>query len=209
MGGLKGGSKGASRRRAQGESQADGRVERGARTRRRIVDALLALVRQGALLPTAEEVAARAGVGTRTVFRHFDDMEALYLELTARIEREVAPLLEAPLPEGSPVERARALVARRVELFERIAPFKRSGDLVRWRSRVIEADHRRMVEVLRAELAAVLAPEIAPEAGGGFDAIELLTSFDAWDRLRRDGCQSGERTRAILEAAVVALVEAG
>ena len=47
-----------------------------------------------------------------------------------------------------------------------------------------------------------------PEPGGAFDAIELLTSFEAWDRLRADCRQSSERTRAILEAAVVALVEA-
>ena len=38
----------------------DGRVQRGARNRERILDALLELVRAGELLPTAEQVAARA-----------------------------------------------------------------------------------------------------------------------------------------------------
>ena len=55
--------------------EADGRVLRGARTRERIVDAVFELVSEGTVRPTAEEVASRAGVGIRTVFRHFDDME--------------------------------------------------------------------------------------------------------------------------------------
>ena len=36
----------------------------------------------------------RAGVGTRTVFRHFDDMESLFGEMQARLAREVGSLDE-------------------------------------------------------------------------------------------------------------------
>jgi len=66
----------------------DGRALRGARNRERIVEALLELVREGELLPTAEQVSQRAGVGTRTVFRHFDDMESLNSEVQAAIKLE-------------------------------------------------------------------------------------------------------------------------
>jgi AcrR family transcriptional regulator len=51
-------------------------VQRGARNRAAIVAALLELVGEGELEPTAEQVAERACVGTRTVFRHFADMES-------------------------------------------------------------------------------------------------------------------------------------
>src|SRR3546814_12219563 len=46
--------------------------------------------------PSAEQVAARADVGLRTVFRHFKDMESLYREMSAAIEREVIPVMRRP-----------------------------------------------------------------------------------------------------------------
>ena len=55
----------------------DGRALRSERSRRPIVEALFALVGEGVLQPTAQQVADRAGVGIRTVFRHFEDMDAL------------------------------------------------------------------------------------------------------------------------------------
>ena len=60
---------------------------------------MLELVRAGVIAPTAEEVAARANVGLRTVFRRFKDMESLYVEMSLAISHKVAPLLdEAPSP---------------------------------------------------------------------------------------------------------------
>ena len=52
----------------------DGRVLRGARNHALIVQAIYDLVRAGNVAPTAEEVAARAGVGVRTIFRQFKDL---------------------------------------------------------------------------------------------------------------------------------------
>jgi AcrR family transcriptional regulator len=69
---------------------------RGARNRNYIMDAIFELIQEGLVLPTAEQIADRAGVGTRTVFRHFDDMESLFVEMNSRLEREVRPVLEGP-----------------------------------------------------------------------------------------------------------------
>ena len=60
----------------------DGRLHRSMATRRKIVTALETLIRAGTLSPTAEQVAVQAQVGLRTVFRHFDDMETLYREIS-------------------------------------------------------------------------------------------------------------------------------
>ena len=49
----------------------DGRRRRGEDNRARIVAALVALVREDNFTPGAEEVAIRADVSLRTVFRHF------------------------------------------------------------------------------------------------------------------------------------------
>ena len=56
----------------------DGRRKRSQTSRDKIVAAMLALVEEGAITPSAEQVATRARVGLRTVFRQYSDMETLY-----------------------------------------------------------------------------------------------------------------------------------
>ena len=63
----------------------DGRLQRSVRSRQIILDAIVSLVEEGNLVPTAQQVARRAGVGLRTVFRHFDDMEALFAEMDRKL----------------------------------------------------------------------------------------------------------------------------
>ena len=64
-----------------GITKSDGRINRSIVTRKKIVDALTALVFEGHITPTAEQVAQRANVGLHTVFRHFDDMDSLCREV--------------------------------------------------------------------------------------------------------------------------------
>ena len=56
----------------------DGRRQRSDRSRRRIIEALFDLIGEGDMSPSAVNVAARAEVGLRTVFRHFEDMDSIY-----------------------------------------------------------------------------------------------------------------------------------
>ncbi|MDH4042395.1 MAG: TetR/AcrR family transcriptional regulator, partial [Gammaproteobacteria bacterium] len=60
------------------DKRPDGRLLRTERSRQLIIDALHDLINEGVLQPTAQTVAERAGVGIRTVFRHFADMETLF-----------------------------------------------------------------------------------------------------------------------------------
>ncbi len=188
-----------------GGKRIDGRALRGVRNRERIVQALLELVREGEMLPTAEQVSQRASVGTRTVFRHFDDMESLNAELQAAIRREVQPLLdEVPKP-GSIEDRALALIARRIAIWERIAPFKRSGSIQRWNTPFLQRYHADEVHQLRADLLRWL-PELADADEHVAEAIDLATSFEAWDRLVVDQDLGRELTGKVLESTVLALL---
>lgn len=60
-------------------------------SRANIVAAILALVGNGKVNPSAARVAERAEVELRSVFRHFDDMDALYREMGDVIEARVRP----------------------------------------------------------------------------------------------------------------------
>ena len=183
----------------------DGRVRRGERSGQAIVDALVVLVGEGILEPTAQQVAARAGVGIRTVFRRFSDMEGLFARMNARVQTEALPLLVGGEPSGGPVERARALVGRRIAFFERIAPYKRSANRKRWRSPFLRDRHARLVRALRADLTRWL-PELRRAPEDVVDALDLATSFEAWDRLRTEQRLGRERAHAVVERIVLGLV---
>lgn len=183
-------------------ANADGRVMRGARNRSYIMDAIFELVQEGELTPTAEQVARRAGVGTRTVFRHFDDMESLFTEMSARLEREVRPIIDGPPIEGDFEERLEALIARRARIFERIAPFRRAGSRFRGRSKQIEEGPAEFDRIMRSQLLAVLAPEVASHSEEGIEALDMLTSFEAWERLRGSQHLGRERAQRVIEEAV-------
>ena len=184
----------------------DGRVRRSEKSRSAIVDALFALVGEGVLQPTAQQVAERADVGIRSVFRHFDDMDTLFAAMDARLRADAFALLrEAPV-QGTLPERTRALVRRRAQLFERIAPYKRAGNVQRWRSAFLRARHATLVRELRADLLRAL-PELERGPAERMEALELVASFEAWERLRMDQRLSRERAEATLEAAMLALLE--
>jgi len=187
-------------------ARADGRMRRSERSREAIVDAMFELIGEGVLSPTAQGVAGRAGVGIRSVFRHFSDMDRLFAVMDARLRAEATPLLLATEPEGTLRRRAGDLVGVRVRLFERIAPYKRSANLARARSAFLRANHGAFVRDLRENLFHWL-PELERAPADLVEALELATSFEAWDRLRSDQRLSRERAEAAIRRTVLALVD--
>ena len=197
----------AARRREPRAGGVDGRVQRGERNRDAIALAMFELVGEGVLEPTAEQVATRAGVGLRSVFRHFRDMESLYAEVDARVRQGALPIATAGVVSGGRNLRARAMVDRRARLFERISPYKRSANLNRQRSAYLNRTHRELVALLREHLLRWL-PELAEAPPEIVAALELATSFEAWDRLRGEQGLSAARAQAAVEATVLALLRA-
>ncbi len=184
----------------------DGRVRRGERSRDAIVAALFDLIGGGVLQPTAQQVADRAGVGIRSVFRHFSEMDSLYAAMDARLEGEASRLLAVRgARTGTIEERAKALIRQRATLFERVAPYKRSANLQRWRSAFLQDRHQRMQRILRADLLQWL-PELDGAPAELVEAVDLVTCFEAWDRLRGDRQLAQKSAVATLERTLLALV---
>ena len=183
----------------------DGRRLRSADSRARIVAAMLALIEEGDISPGAEAVAARAEVGLRTVFRHFKDMDSLYqemIEVIAGVMRQAAsPPIQATVWRDRVVE----LVARRADIFERIAPFKRAADAHRLRSPVFEVASERMARALRDIVRREL-PDAALADPVLLEGLDLMLSFEAWSRLRREQNLGPAETCAVLEGVVRRLI---
>lgn len=68
----------------------DGRLLRAQRTRRRIMNAVQHFAARGNLRPRVVDVARHAGVSTRSIFMHFDDVGAMML--ASFTEQDIASL---------------------------------------------------------------------------------------------------------------------
>lgn len=179
----------------------DGRRERSAASRRRILAAMVDLIESGQPAPTAETVAARAGVSLRTVFRHFEEMENLHLEIAALVFERVRHILERPFQTREWPQSLSESIARRAEFFEIMAPFKTAIDVHRHRSRAISAQHRRITVMSRDLLAAALPAELLADRQT-FELLALLLSLESWQRLReQQGMSVAEAQEAVLKGA--------
>jgi AcrR family transcriptional regulator len=183
----------------------DGRILRSERSRDAIITALLELITSGSLMPTAEKVAERAGVGIRTVFRHFNDMETLFAEMVKQTSPRIFPYLETE-PEAGPLEaRVSGLVKRRRLLFERYENQISAMMLVRWRSPAMDAQTKRIGLALKQESTRWL-PEILAADRGIQNAFEAALAYRAWDQLRNEQGLGAARAAAAMQATVLALL---
>lgn len=187
-------------------AETDGRRRRSDANRRRIATAMLELVRTGNVAPSAEQVAEHAGVGRRTVFRLFSDMEGVYREIHALMVERIRPMFLAPFKARTWRERLDEIVERRARMFEEMLPVKAASDAHRYRSTFLQAEHKKITKFQRETMIAALPPSLAGNAET-VEALDLTLSFEAWRRLRQEQNLSPKRAEAVLITMVRALVD--
>lgn len=180
----------------------DGRHLRRKRNRAAVVDALLQLYRDGVLEPSTDQIAARAGVSARSLFRYFHDVDDLARTAIARQYEHVAPILNREIhPELSFDERVRAYVEHRLDLCRAMTGV---GLVARSRESfqpLIADELSRSRAFVRSRTARTFAAELdrlgaeGLDADALLDAVDLVCSFEAFhlaevrgiehDRLRR------------------------
>ena len=163
----------------------DGRRERSRSSRSKIIAAMLDLVGNGDVAPSAARVAEVAGVGLRSVFRHFDDMDELYKEMGDVIEARVMPII-LQAPSGTTwKEKLIDIADRRAKVFETILPFRISANLKRFQSPYLMQDYRRMLrlesETVEAHLPQAVMHDVVAARG-----LNVILSFQTWRLLRHD-----------------------
>lgn len=186
-------------------TETDGRAQRSERSRTAIVRAMLDLIAEGVPAPTAQQVAERADVGVRSVFRHFSDMESLFAAMTDAIWVEVEPLVVQENQTGPLEERVERLLERRALIFEKISPYSRASIAQRRRSAFIQEQRDRDTRLLRRDLKHWL-PELESASPDVADALEMALSFEAWDRLRSEQKLGAKRAAGALRRLVTPLV---
>ncbi|MDI1477364.1 TetR/AcrR family transcriptional regulator [Polyangium sp. y55x31] len=172
------------------QTQVDGRHARAERTREAIVEALLALLAEGVLRPSAEQIAERAGVSRRAIFNHFTDLDDLLGCASRRRMETVMPLWPKLPRTGTAAERARAVAEGVCRFHELVAPVRRAAVLFAHDSAFIAGQLREAARMHRAAMGAVFEAEIAaaPEETRAvlLAGLAAAASFAMWEELRRN-----------------------
>ena len=185
----------------------DGRIARGERTRSSIADALYELLADGAENPSGRDIAERANVSLRSVFQHFDDIEAVYSELITRQHERVAPFLE-PINKDIPLnERVEIFIENRDSMFALAAPLRRSMGTYRG----IKTSHtiRRAMTYLHRAQRDQIAQSFEPELNGNEQLLlqlEVCLSFETWNQFTSQHGLSRAATRGHLHNLVMTML---
>jgi AcrR family transcriptional regulator len=192
----------------------DGRTARRDRNREAVLDAVLELFAEGRLQPGAADVAERSGVSLRSVYRYFEDTDALVRAAIARNLEKIRPLFEVEgLGEGELAGRVDRIVTARLRLYEQIAPMTRAtlqrattNAIIRDQLETTLRDARRQVEEMFAPELDAMPAATAREVSAGLD---VLLGFHSMEHLRRTRGLSGPEARRVLVRATAALATAG
>lgn len=185
----------------------DGRRERTKRTRVAILAALTELLDEGAIEPTAAEIAGRAKVAVRSLGQHFASREELLLAVA---EFHAGRLRPSPRIEQTATfdERLSAFVKHRSKVLEASSAMRRAAAVVLARSPSIAEALRRVAAERRAASGLVFAAEIAKaeDPGATERAVALVSSGHAWDSLRHDMSLGAKAAREQLTFTLCALL---
>ena len=188
----------------------DGRTVRAERTRQALVDAMLDLLYEGDLQPTAERIATRAGVSERSVFQHFADREALYQVVAMQQFERIMPTLRPVDPSRPLPDRIDAFVEQRSRLLETVTPVRRAALLLEpssevvagWLAKTRSAKASEVERIFRTELDAL----DEPRRGAVLGALAAASAWTSWESLRAHQGLSVDRAQAAMREAVAALL---
>lgn len=184
----------------------DGRKQRSERSRQAIVDAMLDIIMAGKMEPSAAEIAEKAGVSPRTVFRHFEEMDSLYSEMTERMEAEIMPIIQQPFTGEGWRAQLDQLLERRALIYERVMPLKIAASIRRFGSDYLMLNYERFIHLERTGLEGVL-PDTVRRDATLFSAVEMCAGFQTWRRLRQDQGLSTDQAAAVVRLAISRLVD--
>ena len=183
----------------------DGRRQRSERSQPAIIEAALSLMDEGTLVPTAQQIADRAGVGIRSFFRHFADKDSLFLAADDMLLSSYEALFEVDDRTGALASR----VARAVDLygnaFDKLRPIILCTQAQLWRSPKLRENYAWHQKRLRKELELWL-PEVSAMPKDLREALHAVASFDMWHRLREHQGLSPKASADIVSSLVMDLI---
>jgi AcrR family transcriptional regulator len=191
----------------------DGRRARRDRNRDAVVDALLTLYKEGKLNPSSDEIATRAGLSPRSLFRYFDDIDDLCQAAISRQQSQVRHLFDFEVPPDLTLsERIDLVVDHRVRLFDTVSAAALVARLRAPFQPIVAAEISESRTYFRNQLKRAFKPELAAltpnVASSVIAAIDVLCSFESFHLLRHDQCLSKTKIISTLTDTITTLLQA-
>jgi AcrR family transcriptional regulator len=174
----------------------DGRRLRSERTRQYIIEAYMALLRGNPRPPTASQIAERAGYSVRSLFERFPDLLSLSLAAADSAFAQASTQAAIRNAHADRETRIRTQVETRAQTCEKWLPLWRALVLNQHLSPELQQRIRRVREAIMARVLLMYRPEL--EAVGQVErrrtliAVEALTDFESWARMRESAGLSFE-----------------
>lgn len=188
----------------------DGRRLRSERTRQHIMEAYLALLTESRLLPTAAQIAERAGYSVRSLFERFPDLLALSLATAdwAFVQANAQAVIRDL--DADRATRIRSQIETRGQTCEQWLPLWRALTRNLHRSEELKLRMQRVRGAVRLRLELMYRRELSTlqpiERTRLLIALEAITDFEAWARMRELSGLSAEQAAAVWIRIVDALL---
>ncbi|MGK0275344.1 MAG: AcrR family transcriptional regulator [Ilumatobacter sp.] len=167
----------------------DGRIANRLRNREHVIDTFIELINEGKD-GTLDEVIDRSGVARRSIYRYFDDLSDLSMQVFRRVAAAAAADATLPNPGVGPLpQRIAAYAALRLETLAATHAF---GMMARRRLAAVDDVQNGLTvitSIVRAQLTIQFEPELTEmddeRRERVLDTITMLTSFESYDVLLR------------------------
>ncbi len=176
------------------EDSLDGRHQRRVANRAAVLDAMITLWSEGRYEARAAEIAERAGLSPRSLFRYFDDLDDLVRATIEHVLSLMGAVGEVRAAPADPTaHKVRALVANRDELYDVVGVAAHAARVAQHRSALVAERIATTRRTARDQVARLFAPELARAPEGTLELVDLLTSFESWEL--RQGLSPAARQR--------------
>ena len=186
--------------------QADGRRQRSQRSREKILRAYWELMLAGDMSPSAAAIAEHAGVGLRSVFRHFEDLDTLLRELMQLCYDELTPEFMTPFKSSNWRDQLLEIVERNVMIWERIRVPHTAGEIGRFKSQVLMDDYQRSRNLEISGIKAILPKDI-DNYNNVLMALDASMGFSTMRRLREDRKLSISEVKKVMTLMVWSILD--
>ena len=166
-----------------------------------MIDAYMGLLRERARMPSADDIAGRAGCSTRLVFAHFGDILGLGLAAADQAFEHARVAGVARNVDADRATRIATHVEIRALICETWLPLWRTAATVQGKSSRLRSRLAMAHDIVFKRLELMYAPELGVlselERRRLLIALEAIIDFQSWGRMREDEGLSIEQARMV------------
>ena len=179
----------------------DGRNLRSINSQKLIVDACIKLFKAGNLEPTAQQVADESGVGIRTVFRQFDEMENLFKSVDADLSKDYDFEVRYD-PSSSFDARLQSTISHMNAGYEKHKLIMFMTVSKMWKYEFLRKNYLMYQDLIKSKTEEIL-PEVLSFDTESRHLFHASLSFAMWTRLQGQKLNNGQINKAMFRQCIL------